>query len=146
MNNHYHLMVRTPNRDLDHFMYEFNKHISLKLRLKTKRENKMFGGRYKWCLIQSNRYFANCYRYVYQNPLRANIVTRCQDYPYSSLYYKSKGMPFPVPLYDKLGFIDDFKLLWINETIDDPEVQAIKNGLYRSVLTSLKNPETRHFL
>ncbi len=146
MNNHYHLIVKTPNCDIDLFMYEFNKNISLHLRFRTERVNKMFGGRYKRCLIQSNRYFANCYRYVYQNPMRAKLVNRCEIYPYSSLYYKAKGIGFAVPLFDKMGFSDEFKLIWLNETIDELEVQAIKNGLYRSVLTSLQNPMTRRHL
>lgn len=70
MNNHYHLLMTTPEANIDSFMYEFNKKISNDIRERTNRINKVFGSRYKWCLIQSNKYFSNCYRYVYQNPIR----------------------------------------------------------------------------
>src|SRR5690554_1656328 len=59
MSNHYHLMLRTPDENLDKVMYEFNKYISLEIRKRAGKINQVFGGRYKWCLIQSNRYLAN---------------------------------------------------------------------------------------
>lgn len=146
MSNHYHLLVRTPNSDLDKFMYEFNKEFSLQLREKTKRINKMFGGRYKWTLIKSHKYLANCYRYIYQNPLRANITNLCENYPYSTLFYKYKNKTFIVPLCDIYGFTEYYKLSWLNQIVDEDELTSIRNGLYRSVLERLVHPKTKYAL
>jgi putative transposase len=146
MSNHYHLLVKTPDENLDLFMYELNKMISLSMRVKTKRVNKIFGGRYKWCMIQSNRYFANCYRYVYQNPMRANLVDRCEEYPYSTLSYKHSTKKFSVQLFDKLGFADEYKMSWINQPIQENEKEAIQSGLYRTVLSSLRDSKTKFLI
>lgn len=143
MNNHYHLMLITPEANLDLFMYEFNKLISLRLRERSGHINKMFGSRYKWCLIRSQKYFKNCYRYVYQNPLRAGIIHKCEDYPYSTAYIKAKGKKFPIPLCDVLGFMDEFKLMWLNESIKEDERSCIQKALRFSTLDVLKNPITR---
>ena len=143
MANHYHLLINTPNCNLDQFMYELNKNISLNLRQKTNRTNRMFGGRYKWCLIKSNKYLANCYRYIYQNPLRANVVEKCENYPYSTLYYKARGKMLPIPIIDKFGLAHSYRLLWINEVVGENEKRAIKAALYRTELLDLKDPVAR---
>ena len=137
------MLLYTPKENLDQFMYEFNKTISYGLRSKSDRINRMFGGRYKWCVIQSNQYFLNCYRYVYQNPLRAGIVQHCEDYPFSTFHYKAKGKMFVVPLHDRLGFADGYKVAWMNRPIKDTEVRAVRNGLYRSILNNLKDDDRR---
>lgn len=130
MNNHYHLLLKTPNSDIDQFMREFNKRISLSFKQENENKNHVFGTRYKWCLISSTQYFANCYRYIYQNPLRANIVSKAEDYPYSTLNYLVSGEKFPVPLFDQYGFKDEFGLSWLNQSIDN--VSEIKKGLRKS--------------
>ncbi|MBC7748781.1 MAG: transposase [Methylotenera sp.] len=138
MSNHYHMLIITPESNLDSFMYEFNKRISLKIRMQSGRINKIFGARYKWCLIQSNNYFFNCYRYVYQNPVRAGIVERCEHYPYSTLRTILGNTHFSVPVHDKYGFKDEYGLLWLNKKLDEIEVSELKKKLARSTLVDLK--------
>jgi putative transposase len=146
MNNHYHLIIQTPKCNLDLFMYEFNKNLSLQLRLKTNLINRMFGARYKWCLIKSWNYLGNCYRYVYQNPVRARLTDKCENYPYSTLYYKSRGILLDVPLCDKLGLAHGHKLIWINQTISESENRSIKSALFRTELVNIKDSTTRRLL
>jgi putative transposase len=98
MSNHYHLLIWTPNADLDKFMFEFNRFLSLEIRTQTGRINRIFGDRYKWSLIQNDSYYFTVEKYIYQNPLAAKIVSRCEDYPYSTLYYVVKNLSFSVPL------------------------------------------------
>ncbi len=144
MQNHYHMILRTPDANLDLFMYEFNKRLSLLIRSRSKRINSVFGGRYKWCLIRSQTYLYNCYRYVYQNPLRAEIVHRCENYPYSSLHYLIHNKVFPIPLYDAFGFKDEFALHWLNQKVTKDEAMAIKNGLRKTKINDIiSNRKTR---
>lgn len=143
MQNHYHLIVKTPQSNLDKFMYELNKRLSLLIRTRTKRINSVFGGRYKWSLIRSQTYLYNCYRYVYQNPVRANIVKRCQDYPYSTLHCLIHNKVIPIQLYDTFGFKDEYALHWLNQKINDSEILAIRNGLRKSEVLNLKT-RSRH--
>ncbi|MFA6236214.1 MAG: transposase [Bacteriovorax sp.] len=143
MSNHYHLIVRTPDANLDQFMYEFNKRIAFALRDSSGNINHILGGRYKWCLIQSQKYFGNCYRYVYQNPRRAMLTHRCEDYPFSTLHFIVNNKNFVVPLFDQMGFKDGYNLNWINDEIDETEKEMLKTALRRSELKVLRNRSTR---
>lgn len=120
------MMLKTPHENLDLFVYEFNKFISNELR------KEIFEDKYKWCMIRSPRYLTNCYRYVYQNPLRAGVVREAQDYPYSTLHYLKHKKDFPLQIYDHFGFKDEYGLRWINETVKEPEAEAIRRGLQGS--------------
>jgi putative transposase len=118
-------------------MYEFNKRLALKIQNESGVINQIFGGRYKWCLIQSQQYLANCFRYVYQNPVRAGVVARCEDYPYSTLQNCLGISPFSIPIHDRFGFKDDYGLRWLNELINDYEVNSLKKNLAKYVLVKL---------
>jgi putative transposase len=143
MGNHYHMLLLTPESNLDNFMYEFNKRFALKIKNRTGQINRIFGGRYKWCLIQSQHYLINCYKYVYQNPVRAGLVQSCEDYPFSTLRSLIKNIKFSIPIHDKYGFKDEFGLKWLNQKIDSEEEKALKNGLSKAVLVTLKDREKR---
>lgn len=143
MGNHYHMLILTPQGNLDLFIYEFNKRLALKIQSRTGQINRIFGGRYKWCLIESQKYLSNCYKYVYQNPVRAKIVSSCEDYPFSTLRTLYKNEKFSVPLHDRFGFKDEFGLQWLNQKIGADEEVILRKSLSRSVLVELKNRVTR---
>ena len=143
MSNHYHMLVRTPEANLDSFMYEFNKRLAFSLKQYSGFSNHILGSRYKWCLIQSQNYFGNCYRYIYQNPLRAKITDRCENYPYSTLFYIHSHKTFSIPLFDQMGFKDPFVLNWLNEAIHEEEVTMIRKGLRRFELKEMKTATRR---
>ena len=86
MNNHFHLILSTPKGNISKVMYWFMKTVTLEIQRQTQRINKIFGGRYKACLITTERYLFNATRYIYQNPLRAEIVGRAEQYKFSTLY------------------------------------------------------------
>lgn len=142
MSNHYHLLVRTPDANLDQFMYEFNKRLAKSLKTKTDNINHLLGGRYKWCLIHSQKYFGNCYRYVYQNPKRAMITERCENYPYSTLHCIVYNKNFVVPIFDQMGFKDPHTLNWLNESMNE-EADLIKKALQKSEFKELKMRSSR---
>lgn len=87
MNNHYHLLITTPNENLDKFMMYFNLKLSKLISKNAKVINHKFSNRYKWTIVSDQEYLQNVYRYIYQNPIRANIVEKCIEYPYSSLHF-----------------------------------------------------------
>lgn len=132
MGNHYHMIIRTPDSNLDLFMREFNRRLTLKIQRRGEIINQVFGGRYKWCLISVNNYFANCYRYVYQNPVRAGIVLKCEEYQFSTLKNVISCEDYSIPLCDQYGFKDEWGLRWLNESVSDVERELLVNGLRRS--------------
>lgn len=146
MGNHYHMLILTPEGNLDDFMYEFNKRFALKIKNRTGQINRIFGGRYKWCLIESQHYLLNCYKYVYQNPVRAGLVQNCEDYPFSTLRSLIKNVKFSIPIHDKYGFKDEYGLRWLNQRICGDEEVALRKGLSKSVLVTLKGRESRKII
>jgi putative transposase len=85
MNNHYHMILTTPDENIDIFMRHFNKYLSDEINKYTGVINRKFGTPYKWSLINSKAYLYNVFRYIFRNPLRAYVVGRCEDYKYSSI-------------------------------------------------------------
>ncbi|MGI4993536.1 transposase [Halobacteriovorax sp. GFR7] len=125
MNNHYHLMARFPKANIDKFMHFYNKNMSRRINMSTGRINHVFGGTYKWSLINSERYYFNAIKYLYQNPVRANICSRVEDYPYSTLHEKR----YKIKTSSYLTSID---LHWMNELYSKESVDRIRKGFKRT--------------
>jgi putative transposase len=86
MSNHYHLLISTPNEDIDLFMMHLNREFSRLIESKSGRINHKFSNRYKWTIIGKESYLYNVSRYIYQNPVSAGICKMCIHYPYSSIH------------------------------------------------------------
>lgn len=128
MSNHYHLVVETPNCDIDKFMYVFDKNFSLGLRKATNLVNRMFGSRYKRSIIYNRQHYFQVMKYVYRNPVKVDMVQRVEDFPYSTIY---KDLDFPLELTD---YFEDFNVLdWYNEAHSSNENYVIKKGLKKTV-------------
>ncbi len=129
MSNHYHLLIWTPNSDIDKFMFYLNSHLSKLIRKENGRVNRIFGDRYKWSLIQDQQYYLTVLRYIYQNPNRKNLTDKCEDYEYSTLYYYLKGLNLGYKLKDPIhGDINNF-LEWVNQ-----EDKKLSNSMIRDSL------------
>ena len=89
MSNHYHMCLKTPRSNIDKFMRFFNKKLGERISRQAGRINRIFGAPYNWSLIMRENYYKNVIRYIYQNPLRAGIIERCELYPFSDLAGKN---------------------------------------------------------
>ena len=87
MNNHFHLLVLSPNEDIDKIMYFFMKETTLDIQKCTGRINKIFGGRYKGTVIDNYNYLVNVYKYIYRNPVEVSLAVKAEHYPYSTLFF-----------------------------------------------------------
>ena len=84
MDNHYHLLVETPQANLAHGMRHFNGVYTQRFNRRHRRVGHVFQGRYKAILVQKDSYLLELARYIVLNPLRARRVKRVQDWPWSS--------------------------------------------------------------
>jgi len=84
MTNHYHLLMETPDGNISKVMHYINGSYTTHINRKRKRSGHLFEGRYKAILIDRDSYLLELSRYVHLNPVRAKIVSRPEDYPYSS--------------------------------------------------------------
>jgi putative transposase len=108
MTTHVHLLV-TPSSRLalpktmkacgGRYVQDFNRKYS--------RSGTLWNGRYKPILIDDERGWLRCLRYIERNPVEAGIVRDPADYPWSSYRTHALGEPStwltPHPLYLALG-------------------------------------------
>lgn len=57
-----------------------------------RRSGTLWEGRYKSCLVDSERYLLTCYRYIELNPVRAAMVAAPGDYAWSSYCANADGV------------------------------------------------------
>ena len=86
MNNHAHFLFYIDEIDkMIKFMHRTSLKYAKYYNKKYNRVGYVFRGRYKTQEIRTLRHFYNCIYYIYQNPVKANICEKAEEYPYSSL-------------------------------------------------------------
>lgn len=126
MGNHFHLLCQTPEGNLDQIMQRFMRNTSVMISTRANLQNHLWGGRYKWSIIESQTHYYQVYRYIYQNPLRAGIVSKVQDYPFTTLH----EVPFAIHSIVPMTFAGaEGELVWLNERYDSEDEELIKLGL-----------------
>lgn len=84
MTNHYHLLLETPAPNLARGMRQLNGIYTQRFNRRYGRVGHVFQGRYKALVVQKDRHLLELCRYVVLNPVRAGMVKRVQDWPWSS--------------------------------------------------------------
>ena len=90
MDNHYHLLIQTPDGNLSKGMRQLNGVFTQTSNRRHGRAGHLFQGRFKAILVDSDAYLLELARYVVLNPVRARMVKRPDDWPWSS-YRASMG-------------------------------------------------------
>ncbi len=85
MTNHIHFLA-TPSRvtSLSNVMKVAGSRYAQYINRKYRRTGTLWEGRHRASLIQSERYFLTCSRYIELNPVRAQMVRRPEEYRWSS--------------------------------------------------------------
>lgn len=92
MPNHYHLLVQTPHANLSRCMRHINGVYTQRFNRLHDYDGTLFRGRYKAIAIEGDDYILQVLRYIHQNPLKAKLVKKMDDYPWSSHHgYISKA-------------------------------------------------------
>ncbi len=84
MDNHYHLILETPNGNLLKVMHGINSRYTGYFNRKYKRSGHLFQGRYKAILVDKDAYLLHLSRYLHLNPVRAKMVEMPEGYRWSS--------------------------------------------------------------
>jgi putative transposase len=84
MKNHYHLLLQTPQANLDRCMRHINGLYTQRFNRRHQVDGQLFRGRYKAILVDADSYLLEVVRYIHRNPVRAGIVKHPQDYRWSS--------------------------------------------------------------
>lgn len=84
MRNHVHLVIQPHPSELTAGMHALAFRYAQHFNKKYKRRGYLYQGRYKAVLVQSGTYLRRLIRYVHLNPVRARIVQKLEEYPWSS--------------------------------------------------------------
>jgi putative transposase len=95
MTNHYHLLVETPEPNLSRGMRELNGRYGQRFNRRHERAGHLFQGRFRGILVEKEAHLLELCRYVALNPVRAGVVERPGDWPWSS--YRATAGRCPAP-------------------------------------------------
>jgi putative transposase len=93
MENHFHLLLMTPEADLKKFMQRLNTTYTVYFNRRHRRVGHLFQGRYKSILIEKDEYLVELSRYIHLNPVRIRRYSQLEagekrkilkGYPWSS--------------------------------------------------------------
>ncbi len=111
MTNHVHMLV-TPGSDdgIARMMQTLGAFYVRHINKQYERSGTLWEGRYKDCLVDSERYFMTVSRYIELNPVRAQMCQKPAQYPWSSFRRLAAGVPDPLvcphATYQALGACD----------------------------------------
>ena len=91
MENHYHLLIETPEANLGRGMGRLNMRYSQWFGRRHDRHGHLFQGRYKAILFEKDRHLLELARHVVSNPVRINAVNRADQWRWSSYSAMSTG-------------------------------------------------------
>ena len=94
MGNHYHLLIRTPEANLQRVMRHVNGLYTQYFNRTEGKDGSLFRGRYKAILVDAHTHSLRLSRYIHRNPLEARITRRLRDYVWSS-YQAYVGLTKP---------------------------------------------------
>ncbi len=77
MNNHFHLLVRTPQANLPEAMAWFMRESSRALTRAGNRTNQTYGGRFFRSLIGTNHYYLHAYKYSLRKSGKGGALFKC---------------------------------------------------------------------
>jgi REP element-mobilizing transposase RayT len=91
MDNHYHLLLETPEANLSLAMKHLNAIYTQRFNKKHHRSGHLFQGRFKAIVVEKESYLKELCRYVVLNPVRARMVKKPGDWKWSS-YRATAGL------------------------------------------------------
>ena len=108
MNNHVHMLLETAGvENSSKYMHCLNTRFGQYYNKKYKRVGYVFRDRYKAEGIYSEKQLYNCIKYIYDNPVKAEICKKPEEYKFSN--------------YKKIDFIDDEEYVFI-DVEEDKEI------------------------
>ena len=91
MDNHYHLILETPEANLSRGMRQLNGIYTQRHNHRHTRVGHVFQGRYKAILVERDSHLLELARYVVLNPVRAGLCATAEAHPWSS-YCATAGL------------------------------------------------------
>ncbi len=136
MPNHWHLILY-PKKDTDMgaFMHWLTTTHVRQQRAKTKSigHGHLYQGTYKSFPIEEDQHCTTVIRYVEQNPLRAKMVKRAEDWKWGSLYRRMRGNKEDKKLLAKLPTtLPSNYLTSVNTVLKEDDLDALRHAIKKN--------------
>lgn len=134
MTNHTHLLL-TPRDDntVSLMMQYLGRHYVRRFNQVHNRTGTLWEGRYKSSLVDSDRYVLACYRYIENNPVKANMVSSPGKYRWSSYHANARGVDSSIltahPCYEQLAKTKQARLRAYAQLFDNPDAGRLDTEL-----------------
>ena len=135
MANHFHLLATSPSGNLSSAMNYFMRETSRAISRESGRTNHVYGGRYHKSLISNSHYYFHAYKYVYRNPIEAEICQRAEDYEFSTLFNLLGREKTIIPLVEDTILFENLQstLDWLNRKPAVDTKEKVKRALRKTV-------------
>ncbi|WP_064091901.1 transposase [Rossellomorea aquimaris] len=123
MTNHIHLLLETHHVPLAQIFRTLHTRYAVFFNKKYDFIGHLFQGRYGSTLVDSTAYFLQLSRYIHQNPVQAKLISRAENYPWSS--YPSYFHSIHNPLLSKtktLSYFPEPQVKFYKEYIEKEEI------------------------
>ena len=125
MNNHAHMLIKAENiAELSKYMQRLNSKYAVYYNKIHNRVGYVFRDRFKAEGIYDEKHFYNCIKYIYDNPVKAGICSKPEQYPYSN--YKK----IPVQMIN-----NNYTFIDTEETKEQEYLEEIQNIVSKSYST-----------
>lgn len=139
MDNHYHLLIRTPLPNLSQAIKYLNGLYVQKYNALYQIDGPLFRGRFKSIVVENDEYLLHLTRYIHLNPVAANMCQLPWEYTWSSCknYLNIKTATnwlYVTPILSMLSLSDSTRkyqkyLDFLCDDINDLTIEKIKNSL-----------------
>ena len=110
MTNHFHLLVYRRMDSLGIIMKKLNIRYAIYFNKKYNVVGHVFQGRYKSSIVLDEKYLVHLIKYIHDNPVKAGIVKKAEDYEFSSAaFYLGKTSSLPLEKLSIFKGIDGIK-------------------------------------
>jgi len=135
MDNHYHLLIETPDGNLSAGMRQLNGVYTQLFNKLRGRAGHLFQGRYKSILIQKDSHLLEVCRYVVLNPVRAGMVAAPDAWKWSS-YRATAGREGPHPCLTTNWVLGQFS--GKKGTAEKEYRQFVQGGIGKTIWTEVR--------
>ncbi|WP_068546620.1 transposase [Thalassotalea crassostreae] len=138
MTNHFHLLA-TPQTEnaISKMMQGLGRDYAQYFNFKYNRTGTLWEGRFNSCLVDSESYLLQLYKYIEHNPVRAGMVSNAADYSWSSYQINGLGKESTLvcfhEYYLSLGTTKLSRLKAYNQFLEQPLTEFELNNIRQCV-------------
>ncbi len=131
MSNHYHIILKINEKNLHRFFQFVNSRIAIGHNRLTGRSGHLWGDRYKSTIISTDEHYIQCVKYIYNNPIRAGLVSHPKDFENSTFHFHAFGKKIDIQVVE-----DQFIIVW------KPVGPVSYHDFFQSLFSSTDNYST----